>query len=122
MATILGQYHNLKAAASQREVGVVFTTAGASAPTVVDQLGVISVARVGTGSFTVTLPNGVIHANVQVTAEFTTTAQVPLITARTFANGFLTSVTINTVTAGSGIAVDTTGMTLHVVVHARVAN
>jgi hypothetical protein len=122
MAIILGQRANVKGAGRQAIVGVQFTTAGASAPTIVDQLGVISVTRTGTGVFVVALPTGIIHAIIQITPEFTTDAQRPLITARTFTSGALTSLTITTVTAGSATAVDTTGMTIHVTVHGRTTN
>lgn len=92
-----------------------FTTAGTGAVTTLEAHG-FTVARSGVGTFLVTMRNPCKGMVVSWAAQFTTTAQVPLITALSASAG---TFTVSIVTAASGTAVETTGLTLHLQVIQR---
>jgi len=99
----------------------VFTTANTSAPTVVEQEG-CSVARSAVGEFTLTCqdaPRGTTKYLVIATLESSTAAQTLLVTSN-FASS-TKAVKITVVGAGGNTAADTTGLTIHVYISARVA-
>lgn len=89
---------------------VNFTTAGTGAVTTNEAQGV-TVARTGVGTYLLTFARGWKAITVTTGFQFSTSAQIPLITAISAANR---TVTITVVGAGGTTAADTTGATIHI--------
>ncbi len=88
-----------------------FTTASTGAPTVVESQGLVSIARTGVGVFELTFLRTWREITVTTGFQFTTSAQIPIITSITPSTR---KVVITVVGAGGSTAAETTGATIHV--------
>lgn len=96
-----------------------FTTAGASNPTTSNLNGIASITRTGVGLITITMQDSGKEYNVQLTRQ--------CVAANTGANVVVSSMdlsakTIVVLVASGGVAIDLTGITVHVVVSVRRGN